>query len=67
MLYVYSSHNVHFSISKMPKLAGVGLYSSWGCNQFWSGVVLLFEGGEVLFKSGVVFTRIRYLNMGLLS
>ena len=40
----------------------------WGCiqagvvlfqNQFWTGVVLLFEGGEVLFKSGAAFARIR--------
>ena len=40
----------------------------WGCNQagvvliqhpFLTGVVLVFELGEVLFKSGVAFKRIR--------
>ena len=45
-------------------------WQGWGCiqagvvlflNQFWTGVVLLFEGGEVLFKSGVAFARIRYI------
>ena len=51
----------------------MGLYSKWerwGCiqagvllfqNCFLTGVVLGFEGGEVLFKSGVAFKRIRYL------
>ena len=43
----------------------------WGCiqdglllfqNQFMTGVVLDFEWGEVLFKSGVSFKRIRYSN-----
>ena len=29
-------------------------------NQFLPGVVLVFEGGEVLFKSGVAFKRIQY-------
>ena len=50
----------------------VELYSSWkrwGCiqagvllfqNYFLTGVVLGFEWGEVLFKSGVAFKRIRY-------
>ena len=42
----------------------------WGCiqagvllfqSQFWTGVLLLFEWGEVLFKSGVAFARIRYV------
>ena len=30
-----------------------------------TGVVLVFEWGEVLFKSGVAFKRIRYLIIGL--
>ena len=43
----------------------------WGCiqdglvlfqNQFMTGVVMDFEWGEVLFKSGVAFKRIRYLD-----
>ena len=29
-------------------------------NRLLTGVLLLFEWGEVLFKSGVVFARIRY-------
>ena len=42
----------------------------WGCiqdglvlfqNQFMTGVVLDFEWGEVLFKSGIVFARTRYV------
>ena len=49
----------------------VGLYSiceRWGCiqagvllfqNYFLTGVVLGFEWGEALFKSGVAFKRIR--------
>ena len=35
--------------------AGVVLFQ----NQFLTGVVLHFEWGEVLFKSGVAFKRIR--------
>ena len=31
-----------------------------------TGVVLLFEWGEVLFKSGVAFARIRYMTVKLL-
>ena len=41
--------------------AGVLLFQ----NQFWTGVVLLFEGGEVLFKSGIAFARIRYFSLKL--
>ena len=48
----------------MLKLARVGLYSAGVVlfqNQFLTGVVLLIDWDEVLFKSGVVFSRIRYL------
>ena len=64
MLYEYSSHNVHYIISKCQSWQG------WGCiragvvlfqNQVLTGVVLDFEWGEVLFKSGVAFARIRYV------
>ena len=43
-------------------------FFDWGCIQaevvlfqyhFLTGVVLVFEGGEVLFKSGVLTARIR--------
>ena len=37
-------------------LAGLVLFQS----QFLTGVVLGFEWGEVLFKSGVAFKQIRY-------
>ena len=33
-------------------------------NFFLTGVVLGFELGEVLFKSGVAFKRIRYIKKG---
>ena len=42
----------------------------WGCiraglvlfqNHFLSGLVLVFEWGELLFKSGLAFKRIRYI------
>ena len=51
----------------MSKLVGVGL--GWGCiqagvvlfqDQILTGVILVFHLGEVLFKSGVAFKRIRY-------
>ena len=32
-------------------------------NQFLTGVVLLLGWGEVLFKSGVAFARIRYFGI----
>ena len=59
---MYLFHGVYFIISNMPKLAGVGFYLSWVCTvskSFLTGVVLLFEWGEVLFKIGVVFAWIR--------
>ena len=46
------------------------LLERWGCiqagvllfqTQFLTGVVLAFEWGEVLFKSGVEFKRKRYI------
>ena len=42
----------------------VGLYSSWDSivsKSIFDWVVLDFERGEVLFKSGVAFKRIRYV------
>ena len=53
-----------FYYLKIPKLARVGLYSRWGCivsKPFLTGVVLHFEWGEDLFKSGVAFAWIRYV------
>ena len=53
----------------MSKLVGVGL--GWGCiqagvvlfqDQILTGVILVFHLGEVLFKSGVAFKRIRYVS-----
>ena len=50
----------------MSKLVGVGL--GWACiqagvvlfqDQILTGVILVFHLGEVLFKSGVAFKRIR--------
>ena len=52
------------------------LVERWGCiqagvvlfqNQLLTGVLLLFEWGEVLFKSGVAFARIQYTNLMILS
>ena len=49
----------------------MGLYLGGGCiwagvvlfqYQFLTGVVLAFQRSEVLFKSGVVLKRIRYLH-----
>ena len=54
---------------KSFKISTIALdWTQWGCiqaglilfqNIFLTGVVLAFEGGEVLFKSGVAFKRIR--------
>ena len=66
-LKCYMSTHLIMSILVFQKCQN---WQGWGCiqggvvlflNQFWTGVVLLFEGGEVLFKSGVVFARIRYV------
>ena len=53
----------------LPKNTKVGvLLVGWGCirggvvffqNDFLTGVLQVFEWDEVLFKSGVVFARIR--------
>ena len=46
-------------------------FFDWGCiqagvvlfqYQFLTGVLLVFQRGEVLFKSGVLTARIRYTN-----
>ena len=59
--YNYLFHCVHL-FQKCQSWHG------WGCiqagvvlfkNQLLTGVLLLFEWGEVLFKSGVVFARMR--------
>ena len=65
---VYWSHKPKMDSAggckEMPKL---GLWSRWGCIRAWvvlfqyqflTGVVLVFQRGEVLFKSGVAIMRI---------
>ena len=63
---------MHFLNSERYKKFEVcSLVKRWGCiqagvilfqNQFLTGVVLGFEWGEVLFKSGVAFKWIRYID-----
>ena len=62
---MYSFLGVHFTIQKCQSWQG------WGCiqagvvlfqNQFLTGVVLHFEWGEVLFKSGIAFARMRQIH-----
>ena len=59
--YIVSFHGVHFTTSKMPKLAWVGLYSSWGCivskSVFDWGCITIWMGWGSFIRVGLHLRR----------
>ena len=58
-------HGVNSTIQKCQSWQGRGCIQAGDVlfqNQFLTGVALKFKWGKVLFKSGVAFSRIRYVD-----